>query len=346
MKDQAHSSVMTYSECSGEVCHCRVCPHNCRLSRGMSGICRVRQNRGNNKIELISYGLLSSVATDPIEKKPLYHFFPGFRILSLGSFGCNLRCDFCQNYSISSPSEIRDGKRTRPAEIVEYALSLSRNAGIAFTYNEPVVWIEYVYDTAVLAHEAGLKTVMVSNGYINKGPLNDLLSVIDAFNIDLKFFNNGSYRKYSGATLKPVLDTLTAIASSGSHLEITSLIIPGVNDSEEEIAAMASWIADECGKDTPFHLSGYRPAFRRSTPPTSPEALSCLHKTASSILSFVYVGNAPSLRLSDTICPDCHSTVTVRTGYATRHLAITNEGNCGKCGRSIYLPSNLPSSGR
>ncbi len=334
----------SYSECIEGKCRCLICPHMCLINKGSAGICGVRENRDGSSVTLAAYGLVSGYAADPIEKKPLYHFFPGSRILSVGSYGCNLRCDFCQNYSISSSFSMPGGPVKTPDVIVRDALTLSNNAGIAFTYNEPVVWIEYMTDIAQLARENNLKTAMISNGYINAGPLNDLIPLIDAFNIDLKFFSNESYRKYTGASLEPVKRSIAAIAGSGRHLEITTLVIPGLNDQEEEIAAIAGWIASECGRDTPFHLSRYHPSYRRSTPATPAETLTALHRVASGILSFVYAGNAPSLDLSDTICPGCGSRGTSRSGYETVHLNIDENGKCGKCGREIYSPANFSSA--
>ncbi len=315
---------------------CGICPHNCRLEPGATGICGVRKNDGKGLIVPSYYGLVSGYAVDPIEKKPLYHFFPGSVILSVGSYGCNLKCDFCQNFSISQEFSVPQGRKIFPEEIIEDALKTDNNTGIAFTYNEPVVWPEFMRDIALRARDAGLRTVMVSNGYVNPAPLREMISYIDAFNIDLKFFRNENYKKYAGGTLDPVLKSISAIAKEGRHLEITTLVIPGLNDSPSEMKSITSWIASETGKDTPFHISRYFPVFRRKTESTDPSKIDELHRIASETLSFVYAGNMSTTTLSDTYCPDCGTKVTSRSGYTTKHVRINSDGNCTKCGRKIY----------
>lgn len=329
----------SYSECSGETCRCMVCPHGCVLRPGSAGLCGVRANEGHGTVALTTCGLVSGYGSDPIEKKPLYHFYPGSTILSVGSYGCNLRCDFCQNWHISAAqaaSGHMQGKRMKPGQIVRDALKLPGNTGIAFTYNEPVVWMEFMMATAAKAKEAGLSTVMVSNGYVNEKPLGDLVKLIDAFNIDLKFFSDKKYRKYTGGTLAPVLRSLQQIASEGRHLEVTTLVIPELNDSYEEIRGIASWLAAECGSETPLHLSRYHPAHKRSTQATPVRKLKELHQVASEKLSYVYIGNAPTTGLSDTRCPGCGTTVTTRTGYITDFINLKDYRDCSRCGHTIY----------
>jgi pyruvate formate lyase activating enzyme len=233
---------------------CLLCPHLCKLAEGKTGICGARKNTGKG-IELLTYGIISGFALDPIEKKPLYHFYPGENILSVGSYGCNMRCDFCQNYYISQeiPQSFRN--KMSPEELVNSAKEAKDNIGLAFTYNEPVIWFEYMRDSAVMAKREGLKTVMVSNGYVNNGPLDEITGFIDAFNIDLKAFNKDYYKKLTGAEIEPVKHALKKIAASGRHLEITTLILPGKNDSPKEMALQTEWIAGELGKDVPLHLS-------------------------------------------------------------------------------------------
>ena len=322
---------------------CLLCPHYCKLTAGKSGICGVRKNTGE-KIELLTYGVLSGYSLDPVEKKPLYHFFPGQNILSVGSYGCNMRCDFCQNYNISQKIPESLIPETTPEKIVKAALSADKNIGIAFTYNEPVIWFEFMRDAATLAKNEGLKTVIVSNGYVNSEPLNEIIHFIDAFNIDLKAFNNSFYRKLTGADIEPVKNSLKQIAKSGKHLEITTLIIPGQNDDEKEMALQSEWISGELGKDVPLHLSRYFPMFRRGDPATSQETLNRLFEIASKNLDHVYMGNTNSLPGQNTSCPKCGTVVTIRTGYKTRLLNLDKEGKCAGCGTLIYKHFTFSSS--
>lgn len=327
----------------GNKLECLLCPHFCKLSVGQSGICGARKNTGKG-IELLTYGVISGYSLDPIEKKPLYHFFPGKKILSVGSYGCNMRCDFCQNFNISQNLPHSFKQRLTPEEIVQSALEETDNSGVAFTYNEPVIWFEYMRDTAVLAKEAGMHTAMVSNGYVNSGPLNEIAEFIDAFNIDLKAFNNDFYRKLTGANLEPVKNTLKQIIKAGRHLEITTLIIPGMNDTDKEMSFQADWIAGELGKDVPLHLSRYFPMYKRDDPSTSPESLSRLYETASRKLNHVYLGNTIQESHQDTKCPQCKSVVTTRQGYSTRIINVDYNGKCTVCGTMIYryLSTSLP----
>jgi pyruvate formate lyase activating enzyme len=302
---------------------------------GQTGICGVRRNTGKG-IELLTYNVLSGYAVDPVEKKPLYHFFPGRNILSLGSYGCNMRCDFCQNYHISQnvpKSIIPDVKVNR---IITDALSTENNIGIAFTYNEPVIWFEFMRDIASKAKQEDLRCVMVSNGYVSQGVLDSIINFIDAFNIDLKAFNNTFYRNLTGAELEPVKASLKKIADSGRHLEVTTLIIPGQNDSEEEMLLQTEWMANELGPDTPFHLSKYFPTYKRNDPSPTEDSLKKLSEIASKNLNYVYVGNSTSVTGHNTICHSCGTVVTTRTGYVTRLMNLNEEGKCVNCGNPVY----------
>jgi pyruvate formate lyase activating enzyme len=321
---------------------CLLCPHFCKIAPGKTGICGVRKNSGE-RIELITYGVISGYSSDPVEKKPLYHFFPGYNILSVGSFGCNMRCDFCQNFSISQKIPGTLFPELTPGKIIENALSAENNIGIAFTYNEPVISYEFMRDIAPGAKQEGLFTVMVSNGYVNSEPLSEIIRFIDAFNIDLKAFNNNFYRKLTGALLEPVKNSLKQISKSGKHLEITTLIIPGQNDDGDEMAAQSEWIAGELGRSVPLHLSRYFPMFRRDDPATTTDTMTKLYETASRYLDHVYVGNLATDSGQDTICPGCGTTVTERSGYKIRHLNLDEKGNCKKCGKSVYRYFTLSS---
>ncbi|MCU0474436.1 MAG: AmmeMemoRadiSam system radical SAM enzyme [Bacteroidales bacterium] len=319
----------------GDKIECLLCPHFCRLAPGKAGICGVRKSNGE-AIELLTYGVISGYALDPIEKKPLYHFYPGTNILSIGSYGCNMRCDFCQNYNISQRITAGFTNRTEPEKIIRDAQSSLNNIGIAFTYNEPLIWFEFIRDVAVKAKRKGLRTVMVSNGFINKEPLDEIIFFTDAFNIDLKAFNADFYKKLAGADLEPVKSALKQIAASGKHLEITTLIIPGQNDSEEEMKYESGWIAGELGKNIPLHLSRYFPMYKREDPATPKDTLKNLAEIAAGNLDYVYTGNVVSDKFQNTLCPKCGKTVTERTGYNIKLLNLDQKGRCTGCGTRIY----------
>ena len=313
---------------------CLVCPHKCVIQKGKTGICGVRKNTGD-RIDLITYGVISGMALDPVEKKPLYHFYPGSRIFSIGSWGCNMKCDFCQNFHISQNVELQPSRIVKPQEIIDKALEAKDNIGIAFTYNEPVIWFEYIRDVAIPARESGLRTAMVTNGFMNEGTLLEYLRFIDAFNVDLKSFNNNFYSRISGAELEPVKRSLKIIARSGRHLEITTLIIPGLNDSISEMESQVRWISDELGKDVPLHLSRYFPMFKRTTPATLQDELRKFSEIAQKHLHYVYMGNVASDQGQDTLCPGCGVIITRRSGYHVEHLN-TGNGRCNDCNTEIY----------
>ncbi len=314
---------------------CILCPHFCKLDAGKTGICGVRRSNGD-EIELFTYGIISGYSLDPLEKKPLYHFYPGFKILSIGSYGCNMRCDFCQNYHISQNVPEHLSKIVKPEKIVIDALAIQGNIGVAFTYNEPIVGYEYMRDIAIIAKQNGLKTVMVSNGYVNNDPLASIIGFIDAFNIDLKAFNNTFYRKLTGADLEPVKRSLKQIALSGRHLEVTTLIIPGMNDDGKEMELEAEWIASELGKNTPLHLSRYFPMYKREDQSTTEASLKKLSEIASRKLNHVYLGNTNGDSGQDTKCPGCGTVVTERSGYAIKFKNLDKAGYCSVCGIRVY----------
>lgn len=270
---------------------CPICPHHCCLEPGQTGLCRARGNVGG-QIEAVNYGLITSMALDPIEKKPLYHFHPGSMIFSIGSFGCNLRCPFCQNWAISTPGKDEvDWREFAPEEVVDLALQLRNrgNIGIAYTYNEPLVGYEFVYDCAVLARKQGLYNVLVSNGYCCREPLERLLPLIDAVNFDLKAFTGQFYRKIGG-DLETVKQAI-ALAAETTHVEVTTLIIPGENDSEAEIRVLAQWLAG-VRRDIPLHLTRFFPQYKyRDRCATDVHVLRKLAETAREELDYVYLGN-------------------------------------------------------
>ena len=279
--------------------NCHLCHHGCQLEEGQTGFCKARGNRGGRLVSL-AYGLAASVALDPIEKKPLYHFHPGSRILSVGSFGCNLACPFCQNYSISQAGEGDLGEgpgqlpvyRLPPEELLALALETRTkhgNMGVAFTYNEPLMNYEYVRDCAKLLKEAGLQVVLVTNGELAAGPFQKLLPLIDAMNIDLKGFTADFY-KWVGGDFEEVRGNIRAAVEAGCHVELTTLVIPGHNDSEEEMALEAEWISS-LSPEIPLHLSRYFPRYKLEVPPTPRETLEQLQKVARKHLQYVYLGN-------------------------------------------------------
>ncbi len=315
---------------------CLLCPHNCIISNGKLGICKVRRNI-DGKLIAENYGQVSSMAFDPVEKKPLYHFFPSKEILSIGTVGCNLKCSFCQNSEISQNS-VKEYPMLRyydTDEVIKIAQSRAGNIGIAFTYNEPVIWYEFVLDVAKKAKEISLKTVMVSNAFINKEPLSKLINYVDAFNIDLKSFTNYFYKKYTSSWIEPVKENLKTIKRSGKHLEITNLIIPGLNDDCKDFENMISWIRDELGKDVPLHISRYFPQYKLQTDVTPLNTLQNCYDRARKKLDYVYLGNIRTNKGSDTICPSCGKTLISRTGYSTQLLGIASSGKCMYCNRAI-----------
>jgi len=311
---------------------CRLCPHFCHIREGQTGICQVRQNV-TGQLHALTYGKVAALHTDPIEKKPLYHFYPGRFILSAGSIGCNLDCDFCQNHEISQadPGTYHISETCSPDELVSKALDYSGNVGIAYTYNEPVIWFEYIFDTATIAKNAGLKNVLVSNGYINEEPLSELLSVIDAFSIDLKGFSEPFYAKLTGGKLAPVLNTLKQIRLAGKHLEVVNLVIPQLNDDKEVFSSMIQWISDELGDETILHLSRYFPRHRLGIEPTPLQTLKVLGEIANKSLKHVYIGNVDAGQ-NDTRCPVCNHLLISRQGYIVSCAGLDATGKCIACG--------------
>ncbi len=267
---------------------CGICPQNCMLEDGQTGFCRARTRYGD-EIRANNYGRITSMALDPIEKKPLRRFHPGSMILSVGSYGCNLRCPFCQNFEISMADEKLGGVYVSPEALIEKALSIKENLGVAFTYNEPLIGYEYVRDCAKMLKDNGLKTVLVTNGYINEGPMSELLPLIDAMNIDLKAFTESYYQTLKGH-LEPVKRTITLCAPR-CHVEVTTLIVPGQNDSEQDMRAQSAWLAG-ISRDIPLHISRFFPRYHmEDAAPTSVETIRHLAAVARESLTHVYTGN-------------------------------------------------------
>ncbi|MDX8338469.1 AmmeMemoRadiSam system radical SAM enzyme [Draconibacterium sp. IB214405] len=327
-----------YSKTTNCQVQCELCPWNCILSDGQTGNCKVRSNQNGVLLTEI-YNKVAALGSDPIEKKPLYHFYPGKNILSVGEVGCNLHCSFCQNHRISQcrASEFSGFHNISAKKIVTEALKTWNNIGIAYTYNEPFTFYEFLLDTAELVQSKGLKNVVVSNGYINEKPLQKVLPFIDAFNIDLKAFSNDFYKKHTKGELQPVLNSLKEIAESPAHLEITTLIIPGLNDDISEFKNMVNWIASELGESVPLHLSRYYPQYKLSAPATPIETLIELYDLAKQHLQHVYLGNVSDTERSATYCPNCNTELIARNHYKTEITKIDTCGKCQKCGSTASI---------
>jgi len=307
---------------------CLLCPKVCRIGEGELGDCGARMNQNHTLIPL-SYGRITSAAIDPIEKKPLYHFHPAADILSIGSFGCSFHCLFCQNYGISQgqpPSHIAS-----PEDVVQLALR-NNSFAIAYTYNEPLIWFEFLLDTASAAKKAGLKNVLVTNGFINTKPLRQLLPLIDAANVDLKSINDRFYRRLCDGSLAPVLRNIKIMHEAGVHLEITNLVIPGENDTEDDFIRMRDWLLENLGDSVPVHLSAYFPHYRFNAPPTPFETLKKAYEIFRQKMPFVYLGNVWGADIGhDTHCRNCNTLLVQRRGYFTRVLNLDDEGRCRRC---------------
>ena len=316
-----------YEKLDGGKVHCSLCPNNCVIADGKRGACRVRKNEGGTLYSLI-YGNVTSVAMDPVEKKPLYHFHPGREILSVGTLGCNLGCLFCQNYAISQGEAPTQG--LRPGQAVAAALQ-HNSIGIAYTYNEPFIWLEYVLETAALARERGLKNVLITNGYVQQEPLREALPLIDALNIDIKSIRPEFYREICRGKLEPVLDACVT-ASKQAHVEVTNLVIPGHNDTDEDFEKLSSWIAANLGRRTPTHFSAYYPCYKMTAPPTPLPTLERAWGIASQHLDHVYLGNVHSRKGSATACASCKATLIERAGYRVKIVNLAGDGRCRACG--------------
>jgi pyruvate formate lyase activating enzyme len=328
VKDKEAKYYTTYE---GDKVKCELCPRACVIKNGNAGICRGRMNK-NGKLYATTYGECCSVAMDPIEKKPLYHFYPAQPILSIGTIGCNLKCCFCQNWQISQSTV--STRYISPEEIVDYART-HNSIGIAYTYNEPFVWYEYVLDTAKLIKSAGLKNVLVTNGFVNKAPLLELLPYIDAMNIDVKSIDDTFYKHTCGnGSLEPVLNTVKLAREHNCWIELTNLVIPGLNDKEEQIVKLIDWIIQELGDDIPVHFSRYFPHYKLDTPATPLAILQRIYEYASTRIKYVYIGNAWELEKDDTLCPECKNVIIRRMGYtvSTRNL---KDGRCINCNTYI-----------
>ncbi|MBF0445535.1 MAG: AmmeMemoRadiSam system radical SAM enzyme [Magnetococcales bacterium] len=316
---------------------CELCPRYCAIPDGGAGDCRVRINL-DGKLIATTFARPSSVHIDPMEKKPLFHFLPGTSIFSIATAGCNLHCKNCQNWQLSQHSgEEMDTIFKAPPELIVKTAITQSCSSIAYTYSEPLIFYEYVNETAIIAHHRGLKNVLVTAGYVNETPLRQLCKNLDAANVDLKAFDDNFYRQVCGATLKPVLDALVVLRQEEVWLEITNLIIPGLNDDLSMVRRMATWIRDELGKDTPLHLSRFSPQYQmRNIPPTPSEALRRSREEAMNVgLEHVYVGNLPGDDSESTYCPIDGTLLIKRYGFTIQNYNLLKGGRCPTCKHKI-----------
>jgi pyruvate formate lyase activating enzyme len=317
---------------------CDICPRACKLHEGQRGLCFVRA-RVNNEVILTTYGRSSGYCIDPIEKKPLNHFLPGTPVLSFGTAGCNLSCKFCQNSDISKSREIDTLSEEAFPKTIAIAAKKLKCSSIAFTYNDPIPFMEYAIDTAKECRKLGIKTVAVSAGYICPEPRKEFFSYIDAANIDLKAFTEEFYHKITGSHLKDVLETLIYIKNETNvWLEITTLLIPGENDSDEEITAMSKWILDNLGPNVPLHFTAFHPSWRMMDKPRTPQStLTRAREIAKAIgLNYVYTGNVHDPEGSSTYCTKCNNILIKRDWHNILQYNLSDDGLCLQCGAKCH----------
>jgi pyruvate formate lyase activating enzyme len=334
-QDSHHLASWWHALADGRI-QCDLCPRDCQLADGQRGLCFVRKREGDH-LELTTYGRSSGFCIDPIEKKPLYHFYPGSRVLSFGTAGCNLACKFCQNWDISKSRELdRLTDQASPDAIARAALA-SGAKSVAFTYNDPVIFAEYAMDTADACHAAGLKAVAVTAGYMHAAPRRAFYAKMDAANVDLKAFTEDFYRKVTASHLAPVLETLRyLVRETDVWTEITTLLIPGKNDSDDELARLSDWIVGELSPDVPLHFSAFHPDYKMldiaPTPPATLRRALTIAKSAG--LRHVYVGNVHDQEHDTTYCPSCAAPVIARDWYNVLTYKLDPRGHC-LCGTAV-----------
>ncbi len=307
---------------------CLLCPRLCMIKEGKTGLCGNKLNQGG-VLYASRYGEVSALAMDPIEKKPLYHYHPGSSILSVGTVGCNFSCDFCQNYHLWDGKVRTDG--ADPKDIVA-AAERQGSGSIAYTYNEPYVNFEFVIDAARLSREKGIGAVLVTNGYYNPEPLEEILPYIDAMNVDLKSIRDGFYRRLCGGGVKPVMKTIER-AAGDCLVEVTNLIVTGENDSDEDIAELVDFI-HSVSPDLPLHFSAYRPMYKMKNPATPAKTMLRAYEIAKARLNYVYLGNVVLEEGSDSICPNCGAVLVSRSGYRTKIGSLSGD-SCSSCKNKV-----------
>jgi pyruvate formate lyase activating enzyme len=328
-------------ERDGDRVRCGLCPHRCRIAEGKTGICGVRENR-DGTLYALTYGLVSSAAADPIEKKPVFHYRPGTLAFSVGSVGCTMKCGHCQNWQISRPG-FEDGEEILRSLPPEGVVPLAREwgcEGVAFTYNEPVIWVEYVRDVSALAHEAGLYTVMVTNGFVTTEGLDSLAGLIDVWRVDVKGLTEEQYRTLCRVpSVAPVLAAAQrARHVHGMHVEVVTNVVPTINDDEETLAGIARWIAADLGPDTPWHITRFFPYldFADLDPTPIPTLRHARELGFEAGLRYVYLGNVSEPGGEDTTCPACGGLAVAREGYRITRSG-TDGGACASCGQDLGI---------
>ncbi len=322
----------TFYRKQGDRIKCLLCPNHCLISEGGSGRCLSR-SAVRGKLWAHTYARVVSASVDPIEKKPLYHLYPGRPVYSIGSYGCNMRCRFCQNSEISQHKQ--PTTELRPEQLVLEAKGIENNIGVAFTYNEPGIWYEYIIDSVPRLHEEGLLAIMVTNGYLNYEPWRKLCEIIDAMNIDLKAFNSDFYSQVCGGRFETVKENIKFAVEAGVHVELTHLVVTGLNDNASEFAEMVDWIAG-ISDELPLHISRYFPHYLETAPATSPALINSFVDIARAKLKFVYHGNLPGHQ--DTRCPQCDLVWVKRNNY---EVTVVNHDEKCECGRPIPFMKGL-----
>jgi pyruvate formate lyase activating enzyme len=329
-----------YEQKDGKKVQCLLCAHNCIIAEGKVGICSVRKNVGGKLYSLV-YGKASSISADPVEKKPLYHFYPGSSVLSFGTVGCNLKCQYCQNWRISQVKpEDYDLRVMGTAEQILSQIRRYTCSGVAFTYNEPTIWYEFAYDICRVVKAKDYYTIFVSNGYINPEPLKKIAPYLDAINIDLKAISEEQYVKMSKARMQPVLDTLKLAHELGLHIELTTLVVPGFNDSPEDIKRIADWTLENLGSEIPVHLTRYHPDYHYDAPATPIQTLIRSFEVAKKAgLDYVYLGNIMKTDYENTRCSQCSNLLVKRRTKFIERLYKQENGkvSCPKCSNEIPI---------
>jgi pyruvate formate lyase activating enzyme len=329
---------LLYEKLEDQKVRCGLCSHRCVVPAGKRGICNVRENR-DGVLHTLVYGRLIAQHVDPIEKKPLYHFLPGSLSYSIATVGCNFRCRFCQNADIAQLPTDHGGAIMGDTVAAEQIVAAAAKAGcrsIAYTYTEPTVFFEFALDTAKRAHAEGLRNVFVTNGYMTREALEKIGPVLDAANVDLKAFSRSYYKDLCGAKLEPVQETLRNMASMGVFVEVTTLIVPGLNDASDELNALALFLVNDLGPDTPWHISRFHPTYRLTDrPPTPVKTLRAAREIGLRAgLRYVYTGNVPGDTGENTFCPACGAALIERWGFQVAALRL-KDGRCAECGAEI-----------